>query len=97
MSNPLNPHDPSTMAILWSRASDTLSWAASLLGLASAMGWVNLAVGVLSAAWLATQIYRFWFWEIQSLRLRRQAEKLTNQLARHNGHQNPTPPPQDRP
>ena len=49
-------------------------WIASALSMAAALGWVNLAVGVLSAAWLFTQLYRFWRFEVNDL-LRRHATR----------------------
>lgn len=72
---------------LWSRTSDALSWVASVLSMAAALGWMNLTVGALSACWLATQIYRFWAWEVVDLR-RRHAQ---------GNHANPATPPQPPP
>jgi len=77
MMKALLPFDTTALAPYWAAVRDTTSWIASAIGVAAAMGWVNLAVGLLSAVWLATQIYRFWRWEVYALRRRHQAEEAT--------------------
>lgn len=52
----------------WSWLRDTVSWLAATASLATVMGWLNLGIGLLSAAWLATQLYRFWRYESYALR-----------------------------
>lgn len=59
----------------WSWLRDTISWLAATASLATVMGWLNLGIGLLSAAWLATQLYRFWRYESYSLARRREAEE----------------------
>lgn len=36
-----------------------LTWLAAFLGLGTAVGWINLSVGVLSACWLAVQLRHY--------------------------------------
>jgi hypothetical protein len=65
---------PTLLSTLGGRIVDAVSWVASALSMAAALGLVNLTVGLLSAAWLATQILRFWRFEVHALRqARRQA------------------------
>jgi hypothetical protein len=74
--NPSAMHQevPSLLGTLGGRIADAISWIASALSMAAALGFVNLTVGLLSATWLATQIYRFWRFEVHALRqARRQA------------------------
>lgn len=59
----------------WSWLRDTISWLAATASLATVMGWLNLGIGLLSAAWLATQLYRFWRFESFTLARRREAEE----------------------
>lgn len=70
---------------LGNRLADAVSWIASAISMAAALGLVNLTVGLLSAAWLATQIFRFWRYEVHLLRRagQQQCESL------------PTPPPEE--
>ncbi len=56
------------LGTLGGRIADAISWVASALSMAAALGFVNLTVGLLSAAWLATQIWRFWRFEVHALR-----------------------------
>ena len=63
---------PALLSTLGSRISDAISWVASAISMAAALGFVNLTVGVLSAGWLATQIFRFWRYEVHALRRARQ-------------------------
>jgi hypothetical protein len=50
----------------WSKA--VFDWIASALSMGAALGWVNLAVGLLSGAWIATQLWKFWRFEVHALR-----------------------------
>jgi len=59
---------PNLLGTLGGRIVDAVSWVASALSMAAALGFVNLTVGLLSAAWLATQIFRFWRFEVHALR-----------------------------
>lgn len=56
------------------RVVAALDWTSGLiasgLSMAAALGFVNIMVGLLSAAWLATQLYRFWRFEWRTLRRR---------------------------
>ncbi|MFZ5548088.1 MAG: hypothetical protein ACOZJX_05285 [Pseudomonadota bacterium] len=63
---------PVLLGSLGSRLADAISWIASAISMAAALGFVNLTVGVLSAGWLATQIFRFWRYEVHALRRARQ-------------------------
>ena len=47
-------------AYLSSKLAIMLSWLAAAAGIGSFVGWVNVAVGVLSAMWLAVQIWNWW-------------------------------------
>ena len=58
-----------------------ISWAAAFLGIGTFLGVVNLAVGVLSAAWLAVQIYGYLVHELPMKRMRKQI--LKRQLERN--------------
>jgi fatty acid desaturase len=49
------------------KMEDSLSWAAAVVSMGAALGWINIAVGMLTAAWLATQLYRFWRYEHHKL------------------------------
>ncbi|WP_258292481.1 hypothetical protein, partial [Escherichia marmotae] len=49
-----------------------INWAAAFLGIGTFLGVVNLAVGVLSAAWLAVQIYGYIKHELPMKRMRQQ-------------------------
>lgn len=51
-----------------------LDWLAAALSLGASIGWVNLLVGVLSALWLLTQLYRFWALERPALMAARDRE-----------------------
>ena len=48
-----------------------INWAAAFLGIGTFLGVVNLAVGVLSAAWLAVQIYGYLVHELPMKRMRK--------------------------
>lgn len=43
--------------VLTSKISNALSWVAAFLGIGTLAGLVNLAVGLLSSFWLATQLW----------------------------------------
>lgn len=58
-----------------------VNWAAAFLGIGTFLGVVNLAVGVLSAAWLAVQIYGYLVHELPMKRMRKQL--LKRQLERN--------------
>ena len=58
-----------------------VNWLAALLGIGTFLGVVNLAVGVLSAAWLAVQIYGYLAHELPMKRMRKQM--LKRQLERN--------------
>lgn len=49
-----------------------ISWLAAVLGVGTFLGWVNLAVGLLSAAWLAIQLYGYITHELPMKRMRKQ-------------------------
>lgn len=50
---------------------ELVSWVAAGLGITSAMGLINVVIGVLSAAWLATQLWRFWRYDYPELQHKR--------------------------
>lgn len=50
----------------------TLNWLAAFLGIGTFLGIVNLAVGLLSAAWIAAQLYGYLRLELPMKRLRKQ-------------------------
>ena len=56
-------------------AKNIVNWLAALLGLGTFLGVVNLAVGVLSAAWLGVQIYGYLAHELPMKRMRKQMLK----------------------
>jgi hypothetical protein len=45
--------------ILSTKTAALVSWVSALLGLGTAVGVVNLLVGVLSACWLTAQLWNF--------------------------------------
>ncbi len=49
-----------------------ISWLAAALGIGSFLGLVNLIVGVLSATWLAVQLYGYLAHELPMKRMRKQ-------------------------
>ena len=51
------------------------NWVAAFLGIGTFLGVVNLAVGVLSAAWLTVQIYGYLVHELPMKRMRKQMLK----------------------
>lgn len=53
-------------------AKSVINWLAAILGLGTFLGLVNLAVGVLSAAWLTVQIYGYLAHELPMKRMRKQ-------------------------
>lgn len=53
-------------------AKSVINWMAAFLGLGTFLGFVNLAVGVLSAAWLVAQIYGYIKHELPTKRIRKQ-------------------------
>ena len=48
-----------------------VSWLAAALGIGTFLGLVNLAVGILSATWLAVQLYGYLAHELPMKRMRR--------------------------
>lgn len=64
----INTADTNTLKAL-------INWAAAFLGIGTFLGVVNLAVGVLSAAWLAVQIYGYLVHELPMKRMRKQLLK----------------------
>ena len=70
----INTADTNTLKAL-------INWAAAFLGIGTFLGVVNLAVGVLSAAWLAVQIYGYLVHELPMKRMRKQL--LKRQLERN--------------
>ncbi|VUZ27563.1 Uncharacterised protein [uncultured Comamonas sp.] len=65
-----------------------ISWLAAFLGIGTFLGLVNLAVGLLSAAWLVVQLYGYIRHELPMKRMRKQL--LRRQL--ESGEVCPTPP-----
>jgi uncharacterized membrane protein YGL010W len=51
-------------ATLWGKIIKTIDWIAAVLGIGTVVGLVNLGVGVLSAAWIAVQLYGYWRYEL---------------------------------
>ena len=49
-----------------------ISWLAAFLGIGTFLGCVNLAVGLLSAAWLVVQLYGYIRHELPMKRMRKQ-------------------------
>lgn len=76
------PHTP-LLDHLGGRLSDAVSWVASAISMAAALGLVNLTVGLLSAAWLATQLFRFWRYEVHQLRRADQLPRETPPPVHH--------------
>ena len=70
----INTADTNTLKAL-------INWVAAFLGIGTFLGVVNLAVGVLSAAWLAVQIYGYMVHELPMKRMRKQI--LKRQLERN--------------
>jgi hypothetical protein len=56
-------------------AKDFLSWLSAGLGITSAMGMINGVIGMLSAAWLATQLWDYWRYKHPEKRRARYAAK----------------------
>ena len=52
-----------------------VSWLAAALGIGTFLGLVNLAVGILSAAWLGVQLYGYLSHELPMKRMRKQILK----------------------
>ncbi len=50
--------------ILSTKTAALVSWVSALLGLGTAVGVVNLTVGVLSACWLTAQLWNFWMYTV---------------------------------
>ena len=65
---------------LWlsTKTAGIVSWVSALLGLGTAIGVVNLVVGVLSACWLAAQLWNFFTYTLPRNRKERASweEKL---------------------
>lgn len=49
-----------------------ISWFAAFLGIGTFLGFINLAVGLLSAAWLVVQLYGYIRHELPMKRMRKQ-------------------------
>lgn len=67
-------HDSSDISVtlglkMW--AVRFVSWLSAALGLGTFMGFVNTLIGVMSACWLAVQIYGYIRYELPLKRLRR--------------------------
>ena len=56
-------------------AKAVINWLAAALGIGSFLGLVNLIVGVLSATWLAVQLYGYLAHELPMKRMRMQILK----------------------
>ena len=56
-------------------AKAVINWLAAALGIGSFLGLVNLIVGVLSATWLAVQLYGYLAHELPMKRMRKQMLK----------------------
>lgn len=52
-----------------------VNWFAAFLGIGTFLGFVNLAVGLLSAAWLGVQLYGYIAHELPMKRMRKQMLK----------------------
>lgn len=63
-------------------AKNVVNWLAAFLGIGTFLGVVNLAVGVLSAAWLTVQIYGYLVHELPMKKMRKQMLKHELDLAR---------------
>ena len=59
-----------------------INWLAAFLGIGTFLGLVNLAVGVLSAAWLTVQIYGYIKHELPMKRMRKQILRCDLERAR---------------
>lgn len=59
-----------------------INWLAAFLGIGTFLGFVNLAVGVLSAAWLTVQIYGYIKHELPMKRMRKQILRCDLERAR---------------
>lgn len=59
-----------------------INWLAAFLGIGTVLGFVNLLVGVLSASWLAVQIYGYIMHELPMKRMRKQMLKRELDRAR---------------
>lgn len=68
-------------------AKSVINWLAALLGIGTFLGMINLAVGLLSAAWLAVQLYGYLAHELPMKRMRKQI--LRRELER--GRTQPAP------
>lgn len=53
-------------------AKSVINWLAAFLGIGTFLGMINLAVGLLSAAWLAVQLYGYLAHELPMKRMRKQ-------------------------
>lgn len=68
-------------------AKSFINWLAAFLGIGTFLGMVNLAVGLLSAAWLSVQLYGYLAHELPMKRMRKQI--LRRELER--GRTQPAP------
>lgn len=81
-------NNESLHAWLSSKFAAFVSWASAILGLGTAIGVVNLTVGILSAAWLSAQLWNYFTytlpkakrekaqWQAEDRRLRKQDQAL---------------------
>ena len=68
-------------AWLSSKAAVFVSWISAFLGLGTAIGVVNLTVGVLSACWLTAQLWNFFFYTLPRNRRERALWKEEDEKA----------------
>lgn len=52
-----------------------INYMAAFFGVGSFLGMVNLGVGVLSAAWLAAQLYGYFKYEVPYKKMRNETER----------------------
>jgi len=68
LTSQIAPHVASPASQASSSVQQAATWVASALGLGALAGWVNLFVALLSGAWVATQLWREWRYNIPALR-----------------------------
>ena len=68
-------------------AKSVVNWLAAFLGIGTFLGFINLMVGLLSAAWLCVQLYGYVQHELPMKRMRKQI--LRRELER--GQTRPAP------
>lgn len=57
---------------LSSKAAAFVSWVSALLGIGTAVGVVNLVVGILSAVWLSAQLWNYFTFTLPKNRRERE-------------------------